>query len=143
MRLMLSILALTFVPHIHATEYVHPTSMTTSARNLLLDAINGDGNAIGFLYDNVSNGIRQRLHLDDSAVVQGVVSTVQIIDDECSRLKLTLIVPDVKIARYIGGPEEMLSIWYELNFCKNGQPPETDNLNNDEIETVIEKYYGK
>lgn len=135
---------------------------TTTAKNLVFDAIQGDGNSRGLLDDPVSQKIRNKFLLRPDSVVEGVVNTVSTINDECSRLRLTLTVPEMKISQYLGGPKEMFSMWYEFNMCRDGKPPAKSenavlsvesNKNkpidefinqhaSDKVQRTIKKYYG-
>lgn len=124
--------------------------MTTTSKDLLFDAIRGDGMSRGFLNDQVARNIRQKFHLGPDALVEGVVNRVNVINEECSRLKLIINVPDVKISQYMGGPQEMFSMWYELNMCKDGNPPEQvadkpkiKDLPSGPVEKAMRNYYGE
>lgn len=159
----LGILLMFFVPLLgQAKETYKAFQTTTTTKSLVFDAIQGDGNSRGLLDDPVSQKIRRKFSLNPGAVVEGVVNTVSIISEDCSRLKLTLTVPEVKLSQYLGGPEEMFSMWYEFNMCKDGKPPSNasnpnvsvEKNNNkpvdefinehssDRVQRTIKKYYG-
>lgn len=126
--------------------------MTTTAKELLYSALNGDGRSRGLLDDAMSRQIREKFYLQPDAIVEGVVDTVKVLSQECSRLKLTLNVPDLRLSQYMGGPEEMFSMWYELNLCKDGMIPGDEAMRGtddellkhnpaDNVQKTIKRYY--
>lgn len=125
--------------------------MTTSAKELLLSALKEDGSSRGLLDDGIARKIRDKFYLQSDDIVEGVVDTVSVLNDDCSRLKLTINVPKLKLSQYLGGPESMFSVWYELDMCKDGKPPEhMDEVGNQKnkdipsgpVEKALRNYYG-
>jgi len=111
--------------------------VTTTAKELLYAALNGDGRSRGMLDDPMSRRIREKFYLQPDSIVEGVVDTVKVLSEDCRRLKLTISVPDLKLSQYMGGPEEMFSMWYELNLCKDGIPPMTESAVGEEDQALL------
>jgi hypothetical protein len=97
---------------------------TTEFKPLLFAAIDApSGTAQAWLEGPVADRLRIQTKASPKSPVLVSVSTVKIIRTGCKRLRVTLSMPEHKMET-VKHTTEPFVMWYELNLCRNGQPPE-------------------
>lgn len=123
--LVFCILAMTTHPGIAA-----PTSVpeVSQVRGLLLAAIDSkSGTADAWLIGPMAQKLRTETKAPDGTRVRASVSTVTLIRPGCKRLRLTLAMPTHKMLTR-NGTREPFQMAYELNLCRDGQPPQVSSV---------------
>lgn len=101
---------------------------TANVRGLLLAAIDSrDGTAQAWLIGDMAQKLKNDTKAPPNTRVKASVTTVQVIRPGCKRLRLVLGMPDHKM-RTVNGTMEPFSMFYELNLCRDGQPPQVSSV---------------
>lgn len=99
-------------------------SETANVRGLLLSAIDSrDGTAEAWLVGEMAQKLKNDTKAPPNTRVKATVTTVQVIRPGCKRLRLVLGMPTHKM-KTVNGTMEPFSMFYELNLCRDGQPPQ-------------------
>jgi len=97
---------------------------TANVRGLLLSAIDSrDGTAEAWLTGELAQKIKHDTKAPANTRVKASVSTLQVFRPGCKRLRLLLSMPTHKMAT-VKGTMEPFMMYYELNLCRDGQPPQ-------------------
>jgi hypothetical protein len=96
---------------------------TANVRGLLLSAIESrDGTADAWLIGAMAQQLKNETRAPANSRVRVSVSTLQVIRPGCKRLRLLLAIPSHKM-KTVKGTMEPFQMYYELNLCRDGQPP--------------------
>jgi hypothetical protein len=97
---------------------------TANVRGLLLSAIESrDGTADAWLIGTMAQQLKNETRAPANSRVRVSVSTLQVIRPGCKRLRLLLAIPSHKM-KTVKGTMEPFQMYYELNLCRDGQPPQ-------------------
>jgi len=97
---------------------------TANVRGLLLSAIESrDGTADAWLIGAMAQQLKNETRAPANSRVRVSVSTLQVIRPGCKRLRLLLAIPSHKM-KTVKGTMEPFQMYYELNLCRDGQPPQ-------------------
>lgn len=97
---------------------------TANVRGLLLSAIDArDGTAEAWLTGPMAAKLKNETKAPPNTRVKVSVSTLQVFRPGCKRLRLLLSMPTHKMAT-VKGTMEPFMMYYELNLCRDGQPPQ-------------------
>lgn len=100
----------------------------SEVRGLLLAAIDArDGSASARLAGPIAQKLRTETKAPANTRVLATVTTVSVFRPGCKRLRLTLAMPTHKMAT-INGTTEPFVMFYELNLCRDGQPPQVSRV---------------
>lgn len=101
---------------------------TTQAKSLLLSAIDAPGGKTqAWLEGEIANRIRNQTKAPAKSPVLATVSTVKEFRPGCKRLRMVLSMPDHKMLT-IKNTMEPFTMFYELNLCRDGQPPQASSV---------------
>lgn len=107
-----------------ATQAGTVMSEVSQIRSLLLRAIDApDGQAQAWVIGDIAQKIKLETKAPPATRVKAVVTTVQQIRPGCKRLRLELSTPTHSM-RTLDGSLEPFRMFYELNLCRDGQPPQ-------------------
>ncbi|KAB2318963.1 hypothetical protein F8A86_11440 [Betaproteobacteria bacterium SCN1] len=119
------ILAMTTQTGIAASNSIPEVSQV---RGLLLSAIESkSGTADAWLVGPMAQKLRAETQAPDGTKVRATVSTVAEIRPGCKRLRLILAMPSHKMLTR-NGTHEAFQMAYELNLCRDGQPPQVSSV---------------
>ena len=98
---------------------------TANVRGLLLSAIDSrDGTADAWLIGAMAQQLKNETRAPANSRVRVSVSTLQVIRGPgCKRLRLLLAIPSHRM-KTVKGTMEPFQMYYELNLCRDGQPPQ-------------------
>jgi hypothetical protein len=97
---------------------------TANVRGLLLSAIDSrDGTADAWLIGAMAQQLKNETMAPANSRVRVSVSTLQVIRPGCKRLRLLLAIPSHRM-KTVKGTMEPFQMYYELNLCRDGQPPQ-------------------
>lgn len=97
---------------------------TANIRGLLLSAINSrDGKAEAWLVGPMAQKLKNDTKAPTYTKVKASVMTVQVIRPGCKRLRIVFSMPTHRMMT-VKGTREPFSMFYELNLCQDGQPPQ-------------------
>lgn len=97
--------------------------VVSSVNSLLIRAIDTDKEVAAWLVGDVAEKIRQQTKAPIGTKVMAKVTTVHVIRDGCKRLHLELSEPSHKM-KTNKGTEEPFVMWYDMNICRDGKPPQ-------------------
>lgn len=101
---------------------------TANVRSLLLAAIDSQsGMTEAWLIGPMAQKLKTDTKAPPNTRVKASVSTVQVIRPGCKRLRLALSMPSHKM-QTVKGTMEPFSMFYELNLCRDGQPPQVSSV---------------
>ena len=103
-------------------------------RNLLIKAIDTDQEVIAYLKGDLAEKIKLQTKAPADTKVKARVATVQKIRTGCKRLLVEFSEPS-HMMQTTKGTKEPFTMWYQLNLCRDGKPPQisTIGLTEDEI----------
>lgn len=105
-----------------------PVGEVTAVRGLLLAAIDAkDGKVAARLAGPMAQRLRSETKAPPNTPILATVSTVQVFRPGCKRLRLEFAMPTHKMAT-IKGTMEPFVMSYELNLCRDGQPPQVSRV---------------
>ncbi len=97
---------------------------TADVRGLLISAIDTRDGATGaWLVGPMAQKLRNDTKAPPNTRIKASVTTVQVFRPGCKRLRLSLAMPTHKMLT-VNGTREPFQMAYELNLCRDGQPPE-------------------
>lgn len=97
---------------------------TSKVRGLLLSAIDSkDGTSDAWLVGPMAQTLKNQTKAPANSRVKAAVSTLKVIRPGCKRLRLLLSIPSHKMLT-TKGTMEMFQMYYDLNICRDGQPPQ-------------------
>jgi len=97
---------------------------TANVRGLLLSAIDSrDGTAEAWLVGEMAQKLKNDTKAPANTRVKASVSTLQVFRPGCKRLRLLLSMPTHRM-KTTKGTVEPFQMYYELNLCRDGQPPQ-------------------
>lgn len=101
---------------------------SADVRGLLIAAIDArNGAAEAWLIGPIAQKLRTDTKAPPNTRVKASVSTVQVIRPGCKRLRLALAMPTHKMLT-VNGTREPFQMAYELNLCRDGQPPQASSV---------------
>lgn len=102
--------------------------VVTNVRGLLLSAIdNPSGKADAWLSGPMAEKLRAETKAPAGTKVKASVSTVSVFREGCKRLRLSLAMPTHRMLT-VNGTREPFQMAYELNLCRDGQPPQASSV---------------
>lgn len=99
----------------------------SSVNSLLIRAIDTDQEVAAWLVGDVAEKIRQQTKAPAGTKVMAKVSTVHVIREGCKRLHLEFSEPSHKM-KTNKGTEEPFVMWYDMNICRDGKPPQLSTI---------------
>jgi hypothetical protein len=100
---------------------------SNNTREPLMRALDTDGEVAVILTGEVAEKIRLQTRAPADTRVRAKVTTVNVIRPGCKRLHMELSEP-THLMKTIKGTEEPFVMWYELNLCRDGNPPQISTL---------------
>jgi hypothetical protein len=103
----------------------------TQLKPLMLNAIDSPtGKAQAWLEGELADRIRIQIKAPAKSPVLATVRTVQEFRPGCKRLHVALSLPEHKMETTSHTWEPFL-VWYELNLCRDGRPPQVSDVGKD------------
>jgi hypothetical protein len=101
---------------------------TANVRGLLLSAIDArDGTAEAWLIGPMAEKLKNETKAPPNTRVKVSVSTLQVFRPGCKRLRMLLAMPTHKM-KTVNGTTEPFQMYYDLNLCRDGQPPQASSV---------------
>ena len=124
----LSVLVFCLLPGVAGQAFAASLGEVSEVRGLLLAAIDAkDGSASARLTGPIAQKLRTETKAPANTRVLATVTTVSVFRPGCKRLRLTFAMPTHKMAT-INGTREPFVMFYELNLCRDGQPPQVSRV---------------
>lgn len=122
--MLLSMLAMLLAANAGAQTSPKQLPETANIRGLLLSAIDSkNGTAEAWLTGPMAVKLKNETKAPPNTRVKVSVSTLQVFRPGCKRLRMTLAMPTHKMLT-VKGTMEMFQMYYDLNLCRDGQPPQ-------------------
>lgn len=100
----------------------------TQIKPLLIDAIDAPGGkSKAWLEGEMADKLRVGIKAPPKTPVLATVSTIHEFRPGCKRLRLVLTTPK-HLMKTVKGTLEPFSMFYELNLCRDGQPPQVSSV---------------
>lgn len=96
-------------------------------RSLLLKAIDTDQEVIAYLKGDLAEKIKLQTKAPIDTKVKARVATVQKIRTGCKRLLVEFSEPS-HLMQTNKGTKEPFIMWYQLNLCRDGKPPQISTV---------------
>ena len=96
---------------------------TADLREPLMRALNGNDEVVVYLKGEIAERIRLQTKAPADTRVKAKVTTAHVIRQGCKRLHIELSEPSHKM-KTVNGTEEPFLMWYEMNICTDGKPPQ-------------------
>ena len=102
--------------------------VVSNVRGLLISAIDSpSGKADAWLSGPMADKLRAETKAPAGTKVSASVSTVSEFRPGCKRLRLSLAMPTHRMLT-VNGTREPYQMAYELNLCRDGQPPQASSV---------------
>lgn len=96
---------------------------TSDLREPMMRAIDSNREVEVNLTGEIAEKIRLQTKAPANTRVKAKISTVSVIRPGCKRLRLEFSEPTHKM-KTVNGTEEPFLMWYEMNICSDGKPPQ-------------------